>query len=43
MEIHLKEGRKKNFESKYHDIKVGSLKRQSNLVYIFSYIEEEKI
>ena len=42
MEIRLKEGRKKNFESKFHDLKVKSLKQQSTLVGIFSYIEEEE-
>ena len=43
MEIHLKEGRKKNFERKYHDVKVKRLKRRSTLVCIFSFVEEEKI
>ena len=42
MEIRLKEGRKKYFESKFHDLKVKILKQQSTLVGIFSYIEEEK-
>ena len=35
-------GRKKNFESKYHDVVVKSLKQQSTLVYLFSFVEEEK-
>ena len=39
----LPEARKKNFESKYHDIKVKSLKQQSTLVCIFSYAEKIKI
>ena len=43
MEICLKERGKKNFESKYHDVKVKSLKQQSTLVCIFSYNEEENI
>ena len=43
MEIRLKEGRKKNFESKYHDTKVKSLKQRSTLACIFSHAEEEKI
>ena len=43
MEIHLKEGRKKNFESKCHDVNVKSLKQQSTLVCIFSYVKEENI
>ena len=38
----LPEARKKNFESKYHDIKVKSLKQQSTLVCIFSYAEKIK-
>ena len=42
MEIHLKEWRKKNFESKY-DVNVKSLKQRSTLVCIFSYVKEEKI
>ena len=33
---------KKNFECKYHDVKVKSLKQRSTLVCIFSYTEEEK-
>ena len=41
MEIRLKEGRKKNLGSKYHDIQKKSLKWQSTLVCIFSYIQEE--
>ena len=40
MEICLKEG-KKNFESKYHDVKVKSLKQQSTLMCIFSDAEEK--
>ena len=35
----LKKEGKKNFESKYHDVKLKSLKRRSTLVYIFPYIE----
>ena len=31
------------FESKYHDVKVKSLKQKWTLVYTFSYVEEEKI
>ena len=31
-----KEGRRKNFENKYHDVKVKSLKWQSTLMCIFS-------
>ena len=42
MEIRLKEGRKRNFESKYHDVKAKSLKRRLTLVCIFSYVVEEK-
>ena len=42
MEICLREGRKKNFESKHYDVKVKKLKGRSNLVCIFSYLEEEK-
>ena len=38
----LKKEGNKNFESKYHDVKVKSLNRQSTLVCIFSYVEEEK-
>ena len=34
MKVCLKEGREKNFESKYHDVKVESLKQQSNLVFL---------
>ena len=41
MEICLKEG-KKNFESKYHDVKVKSLKQRSTLMCIFSYVEKKK-
>ena len=33
---------KKNFESKYHDVKVKSLMQQSTLVCIFYYAEEDK-
>ena len=40
MEICLKG--KKNFESKYHDVKVKSLKQRSTLMCIFSYVEEKK-
>ena len=40
MEICLKEG-KKNFQSKYHDVKVKSLKQRSTLMCIF-YVEEKK-
>ena len=43
MEILHKEGRKKNFERKYHDVKVKSLEQRSTLVCIFSYVEEKKI
>ena len=32
---------KKNFESKYHDVKVKSLKQQSTLMCIFSDAEEK--
>ena len=32
---------KKNFESKYHDVKVKSLKQWSTLMCIFSYVEEK--
>ena len=32
----------KKFESKYHDVKVKSLKRRSTLVCIFSYVAEVK-
>ena len=42
MDIRLKEGRKKKFEGKYHDEKLKSLKQQSTLISIFSYVEEEK-
>ena len=42
MEICLKEGREKNFESKYHDVNVESLTQQLTLVCIFFYVEEEK-
>ena len=42
MEIHLKEGRKKNFESKYYDVKVKMLKQQSTLVFIFSMLKKKK-
>ena len=38
----VKEGRKKNFESKHHDLKVKSLKQRSILVCIFSNAEEEE-
>ena len=40
--MNLKKRKNKNFESKYHDEKVKSLKRRSTLVCIFSYVEEEK-
>ena len=43
MEIHVKGGRKQMFESKYHDVKVKSLKQKWTLVCTFSYVEEEKI
>ena len=42
MEIRFKKGRKKNFESKYHDVQVKSLKQRSTLVCILSYAEEQK-
>ena len=42
LEIHLKEGGKRNFKRKY-DVKVKSLKWQLTLVGIFSYVEEEII
>ena len=32
---------KKNFESKYHDVKIKSLKQQSTLMCIFSDAEEK--
>ena len=32
----------KNFESKYHDVKVKSLKQRSTSARVFSYAEEEK-
>ena len=34
--------KEENFESKY-DVKVKSLKQQSTVVYIFFYVEEQKI
>ena len=38
----LKREGKKNFESKYHDVKKKSLKWKSTLVSLFTYNEEEK-
>ena len=40
MEIGLKERREKNSGSKYHDLKVKSLKRRSTLSS--TYVEEKK-
>ena len=38
----LKKEGKNNFDSKYHDVEVKSLKWQSTLVCMFSYNEKEK-
>ena len=38
----LKKEGKRNFESKYHDVKVKSLEQRSTLMCIFSYVEEKK-
>ena len=34
MEIRFKEGKEKKSESKYHDVKVKSLKQRSTLTYV---------
>ena len=39
MEIRFKEGKEKKSESKYHDVKVKSLKQQSTLT--LTYVEEK--
>ena len=43
MVIYLKEGREKNFESKYDVVNAKDLNQRSTQVCIFSYVEEEKI